>query len=627
MITSDNNKGYIFVLTPERLVSIISSKPEVEIDYIFVDEAQKLTTKNDSRSLVTYSAIEQTLNSNPNSKLFFSSPNLSNPDVFNKLFDRKDAVTYRNTEGATIQNLYYIDLFSNNISYVNTQETKLEKPKDLPSRYKNTNDLIYRLNHGKSKIIYCGGIESTLERTRNFIQYLKKNTQPKFKNIEIATQIKEFVHDNYELAEAINYGVAFHFGNLPQSIRDLIEYHFKCGNIDYLFCTSTLLEGVNLPAKSVFILTHKKGLNTLDAVDFWNLTGRAGRLAMELSGDIFCIRDKEKLWSKNAVKGILLSDKNDILLKPSFHIEDKKRLNELNTIINTGDTSGIKNAEYLRTLGDMLRIDTIREQNSDKLPLISYFRNSGNSDIVLSAKNSTKNIYIPLNILLANSHIAINSQQYAFNKIKRTPPDKLKLPWQPTYEDVKSKLEFIFDLYKIDEFETGRDRLNSNSIPYYSVIFLQWINGNSLQNIIAEAISYIKNKKIKIKNELVDFQHANPAHITTLVNDTIKDIELRVGYQLQNYISHYCQLLTFVLHSNPGANWSQFIEFGSNDPIVWHLQMMGFSRDSAVYLKRNFPKHLRLNSESNKLTILNKDLIKSSIRSDRLYSLEIHSLL
>lgn len=134
------------------------------------------------------------------------------------------------------------------------------------------------------------GIESTLERTRSFINYLKINKKKrKHLNLEISSEIRNFVHDNYELAEAINYGVAFHFGNLPQSIRDLIEHHFKIGNIDYLFCTSTLLEGVNLPARSVFILTHKKGPSPLESVDFWNLAGRAGRLSMELSGDIFVL--------------------------------------------------------------------------------------------------------------------------------------------------------------------------------------------------------------------------------------------------------------------------------------------------------------------------------------------------
>lgn len=628
MINSDERKsrGYIFILTPERLVSLISTIPDLRIDYLFVDEAQKLTTKNDSRSLVTYSAIEQTISKNPEVRLFFSSPNLSNPEIFNVLFDREDARVYRNTEGATSQNMYFIDLFNDSFNYVNTEQMKLEKIDSISKTYKNANDVIYKLNNGKSKIVYCGGIESTLERTRSFINYLKANNRKtKPLNLEISSEVRNFVHDNYELAEAISYGVAFHFGNLPQSIRDLIEHHFKIGNIDYLFCTSTLLEGVNLPARSVFILTHKKGTSPLEPVDFWNLAGRAGRLSMELSGDIFCIRDDDKLWTEKVVNNILLSDKNNISLKPSFYIEDEKRLDDLHRVIITGKTDNIKNAEFLRTLGDMIRIGTMRE--SKELPLISYFQSSGKSEILLSAEKSTRNITIPMNILLANSHIAIDSQHHAFKKIKELTVNQLKLPWQPTYEEIKEKLIFIFDIYQVDKFATGRDRLYSNSIPYYAVLLFQWIRGNSLQEIISGAIAYKKNKNIYIKNVPVSFDSENSTHLTALVNETIKDIELRVGYQLQNYISHYCQLLSHVLQGNPGANWSQFIEFGSNEPVVWHLQMMGFSRDSAVFLKRNFSKYLKLDHELNKLVILDKELIKRSFKKDGLHYLEIQSLL
>ncbi|WAD52851.1 helicase-related protein [Klebsiella pneumoniae] len=182
------------------------------------------------------------------------------------------------------------------------------------------------------------------------------------------------MHTGYELAEAIEYGVAFHFGNLPQAIRDLIEYNFKIGNIDYLFCTSTLLEGVNLPARSVFILTSKKGTRYFEPVDFWNLAGRAGRLAIELAGDIFCVKDESGTWNDKAVKNLILSNKNEIELTPSFYLNDSKRIKELEQIIKTGSTEGIQNSEFLRTLSDMVRIDTLRTDKANNLPLYQLFQ-------------------------------------------------------------------------------------------------------------------------------------------------------------------------------------------------------------------------------------------------------------
>lgn len=40
--------------------------------------------------------------------------------------------------------------------------------------------------------------------------------------------------------------------------------------------------------------------------------------------------------------------------------------------ITTGSTEGIKNGEFLRTLGDMVRIDTLRTDKTNNLPLINY---------------------------------------------------------------------------------------------------------------------------------------------------------------------------------------------------------------------------------------------------------------
>ena len=48
-------------------------------------------------------------------------------------------------------------------------------------------------------------------------------------------------------------GFAFNYKNE-------IERLFKNGKIKYLVCTSTLIEGMNLPAKSIFIRGPKKGL-------------------------------------------------------------------------------------------------------------------------------------------------------------------------------------------------------------------------------------------------------------------------------------------------------------------------------------------------------------------------------
>ena len=94
----------------------------------------------------------------------------------------------------------------------------------------------------------------------------------------------------HSLASVLQKGIAFHYGNMPLLVRQEIERLFKENEIIYLVCTSTLLEGVNLPATAVFIRKPTRGKgNPLNENDFWNLAGRAGRWGKEFSGNIVCI--------------------------------------------------------------------------------------------------------------------------------------------------------------------------------------------------------------------------------------------------------------------------------------------------------------------------------------------------
>jgi hypothetical protein len=110
--------------------------------------------------------------------------------------------------------------------------------------------------------------------------------------------VEKTVHRNYALRTALSRGVAFHYGNMPLLIRSEIERLFREGVLRYLVCTSTLLEGVNLPCRNLFVRGPKKGNGKImTTADFWNLAGRAGRWGKEFQGNIVCIDvSSSALW-------------------------------------------------------------------------------------------------------------------------------------------------------------------------------------------------------------------------------------------------------------------------------------------------------------------------------------------
>jgi superfamily II RNA helicase len=98
------------------------------------------------------------------------------------------------------------------------------------------------------------------------------------------------VHKQYSLAGLVKRGVAFHYGSMPSLLRESIEDVFRDGELNYLCCTTTLFQGVNLPARNVFIDTPTRGRgDPLDAAALWNFAGRAGRLGEEVVGNVFLV--------------------------------------------------------------------------------------------------------------------------------------------------------------------------------------------------------------------------------------------------------------------------------------------------------------------------------------------------
>ncbi|WP_174497330.1 helicase-related protein [Salirhabdus euzebyi] len=104
--------------------------------------------------------------------------------------------------------------------------------------------------------------------------------------------IRDTVHKNYFLIDCIDRGIAYHHGKIPKHIRNAVEKAFKNLVINKVVCTTTLMQGVNLPAKNIitrnpnlFIKAKSAGDNPkLTGYEFSNLRGRAGRLMNDFVG-------------------------------------------------------------------------------------------------------------------------------------------------------------------------------------------------------------------------------------------------------------------------------------------------------------------------------------------------------
>lgn len=74
--------------------------------------------------------------------------------------------------------------------------------------------------------------------------------------------------------------------------------------------------------------------------------------------------------------------------------------------------------------------------------------------------------------------------------------EKIKLPHEINYNNCIFALELLYEKYNWDVNESKNDIANKNSLRYYTLLVNQWINGQSLSEMINEALRfYERNNK------------------------------------------------------------------------------------------------------------------------------------
>lgn len=589
---SDNK--FIFVFTPERLISYLSDSNPV-INYLLIDEAHKLLSETDSRAPLFYHALMIAKRKSIN--LYFSSPNIPNTDVFLRLIGNSVDETLSIKEKSVSQNRFFIDCVEKKALYFpeygEQKEIQYSGYSDTPQF--NLKNAIRKLGKNNPNIIYCNTREDTIKYALSFSESL-----PIKENLELEkliTLVKNTMHKDYYLIDCLKKGVAYHFGGLPQIIRENIELLFQSKVIKNIFCTSTLLEGVNLPAKNIFILSNAIGRTKLSKIDFWNLAGRAGRLTEDLSGNIICLRilDKKNRW-KNPQKDLEV-------------ITDKK-LKNVSSILMTGEKKfyinighSIKNEPFTRknvsenqkkmldSYGNILAYHALSKTDS---LLRSKFidSNSDSKEIISYLERINK---VPDRILSQSSTIKLIYQ----NEILSSETQHKSIDNTIGYNECLDLLNELYELYNWSVEESGGNNplaKNKAVLEYYAVLMSLWISSKPLNVIIMSTINHfnVNNKKISINNnnEYTFFEINNREHINYVVNNVVADIENLLRFKIKTYVKNYIDLVKFKCEITNTRiqiqNWDSYLEYGTTDSLIIELQNLGFQRHIATFLKREF---------------------------------------
>ncbi|MNF63299.1 ski2-like helicase [compost metagenome] len=136
-------------------------------------------------------------------------------------------------------------------------------------------------------IIYCksSGVAGRVAR-----ELIRLGYGQAFKSALIDWVAAEF-DPEWDYTYALKHGIGLHFGGLPRALQQYTADRFNAGDIRFLLCTSTIIEGVNTVAKNVVIYDNRDGTRGIDKFTHGNIKGRAGRMGVHFVGKVFCLED------------------------------------------------------------------------------------------------------------------------------------------------------------------------------------------------------------------------------------------------------------------------------------------------------------------------------------------------
>lgn len=273
-----NEERVIAIMTQERLLRLLRKVDDLKFDYVIIDEAHGLL-HDDDRNMLLASVILVLEKRNPDTVFKFLTPFLCDAENIKVRYADYILKTYKVDEYIKTEKFYVAELrktrtrkfalydqFMNafyNMGFPDGVNTEWEFVK----RYAGKKNIIY-LNKPKD-------IEALIDVIN------KEDEQDSVQKIEEACKnIAEYVHPKYRMIQAIQRGAIYHHGAVPEPIRLYVEkLYAEVESIRYVVTSSTLLEGVNLPADKMFILDNKKGKGKLKPSDFKNLIGRVCRFS------------------------------------------------------------------------------------------------------------------------------------------------------------------------------------------------------------------------------------------------------------------------------------------------------------------------------------------------------------
>lgn len=568
----------ILVFTQERLHYFLRQfGSRTPIHAVVIDEAHKIGDRH--RGVLLQSVVEQVARLNPQAKVIFAAPLVENPATLVADAPADAARDALLSNDVTVnQNLLWLDRLKGRPG---TWELSLCLPdrvvelgdlevdphaRSIPAKMAH---LAIACDTGGGTLIYANTADQAEKVAAELAKVLPHGGNHPALDA-LAELSRSAVHEQYGLPAVLGHGVAFHYGNMPLVLRTEIEALFRSGELRFLVCTSTLVEGVNLPCRTLIVRAPRRGDKPMDAADFWNLAGRAGRWGKEFQGNIICVdaraADVWKDGAPRARKRFVVARSTDRLLTDNAPL--------LAFLKSGAKTRWGANEHELETMTAYLATTMLRFGSLATAPWAARLPRSS----VAPIEEEVGNLLAELGRLRAlvgrhpnTSPAALRGLFEAFGTIDQ-PPESL-LPVDPAREDAPHRYSRIFDLIRHHlsaNFGFGRSSFA------LALTTCAWMRGHPIPRIISRRLRWHSDNSTGAKPPVI-------------IRDTLRDIEEVARFQAPQQLACYLDVLAIYLaeidRNDLAATLPDFtlaLEFGVGNPTELALLALGLSRSAAL---------------------------------------------
>ncbi|MFC4696603.1 DEAD/DEAH box helicase [Enterococcus aquimarinus] len=537
-VSPDENN--LFLLTAERVMEYYKLP---KIDFVVLDEFYKISAKrDDERADVLNNAINLLLNTHKSS-FYFLGPNISG--ISDGFAEEYNAIFYK-TDYSLVKN-ESIDLY---------EQHEIGLTKSGKTKYKN--ELLFRTlieNINQQNIVYCSSPDRATKLAYEFYEYgIQSGVKFNNTDLPVIEWINENISRKWFFTKLINAGIGVHNGILPKHVNNSVIDYFNSGEISILFCTSTIIEGVNTTAKNVLWFDSTKGSqHQIDYFDFSNIKGRAGRLMQHYKGNFY-------MFNKQPPK-------NEVMIDIPFY--DQENMND-EILINI-PTDKVKQKHVER----YLELQNIPE---------AYYETVRKNGV--SIKNQLEIISLFEKLLIKN-------------------PENKCLIWNgyPTYDQLKVVINLGWE-YFIKEGETTKP-MNPNWLTYLTFNSNKPLNkliNERYQKLLEDKSKNTKKTDEDFLNEAILMIYKVQRHwIQYKVPkwlDTINSLQIAVTQKLNIASGDYSFYSSMLENDFIKNEYSILVEMGVPSTAIEKIQnnipknigeddVIRFIRDNSLYANDN----------------------------------------